>query len=475
MNKYQEIYNSQTFDIAQSELVSVMEASSRWEDAYWVAKILISGNYDVSDEKIIECLEYCFYAGLSISNKDIFYDANELLAKLYIRYGMYNEASAKLMVLACNFDCPDWVHIYYAMTQLYTIFDRIVEEPKYFFDRLLQANTDNYNTRTEVKNIFGKYLCLIVEKQPACKVASSEIVGFAEKLKFTKSEEFKLFHQTVCPEMDYISISDDSEELEKSRLAEQEAKERASKLEEELSKIQKDKEQYQQQLKAQQEEVARLQRESDVNSEAQKRIEDTYKKELSDKEVDISRLNAEKEALEGEKTLLASRLAELEKSSQTEMQPQNIDDVLLKFQSWLNCTLRRYLAQWLTFKFTKNCKGDYWNKKVKPALRHKELEKFDLYKELVDFAIDALLNIYYHNLDDFYPCNSLGKTNDRECIEEMQQIRNRWIGHFEENNLKKERILFDIDTIIQFTEQIEMPEEQRKDYRDFKKAVKNMS
>ena len=103
-----------------------------------------------------------------------------------------------------------------------------------------------------------------------------------------------------------------------------------------------------------------------------------------------------------------------------------------------------------------------------------ELKKFDSYKELTDFAFDAVLNIYYNNLNDFHPYNSMAKTNDRERIEEMHQVRNRWVGHFEENSWTKERILFDLDTIIEFIQQIEMPKERQKEYIEFRAAVVNM-
>ena len=133
------------------------------------------------------------------------------------------------------------------------------------------------------------------------------------------------------------------------------------------------------------------------------------------------------------------------------------------------------MAQWLNSYFTRNCRNDFWSKKVKPSLTAKEIERFDLYKELSDFAIDALLNIYYNNLDDFHSFNSMAKKDDRERIKEMQKIRNRWVGHFEENAWTKEKILFDIQTIIEFTEQIEMPYDKRKEYIEYKSLVEKMS
>ena len=69
----------------------------------------------------------------------------------------------------------------------------------------------------------------------------------------------------------------------------------------------------------------------------------------------------------------------------------------------------------------------------------------------------------------------MAKKDDRERIKEMQKIRNRWVGHFEENAWTKEKILFDIQTIIEFTEQIEMPYDKRKEYIEYKALVEKMN
>ena len=468
MNKYQALFRSNCNGVSPSELLRAADNVSDWEDGYWIAKIWMTGNYDIPDDKVIDLLEYCFFAGLPAGNREIFFDANECLAKLYLRYSMYREAASKLMLLAYNYDCPDWVHLYLAMAQLYTTFDRIVEEPRFFFDRLLQADFNNTETRCEVRNIFGKYLCMIVENPGESTIASREIIAFAEKIRFTTSDEFKVFHQIVCPNLPYTITADQLQENAPVHHEEATIKARAAALEEELSKARKVEEEYSKQLQAQRAEMERMQREKVAREEQQRSFEAAIKKKLTAKDSDIAKL-------EGEKTFLAKRLLELEQAKKTEMLPQNIDDVYQKITTWLNCSLRRYLAQWLTSHFEKTCSNDYWNKKVKPALLPPELKRFDSYKELTDFAFDAVLNIYYNNLNDFHTYNSMAKTNDRERIEEMHQVRNRWVGHFEENSWTKERILFDLDTIIEFIQQIDMPKERQKEYMEFRAAVVNMS
>jgi len=527
MNKYQELFQNEDISVSESELINALDNISSWEDGYWLCKILMSRNSSVSDERLIETLEYCFFIGLSIANKEVFFDANECLAKLYIRYGMYNEASPKLQLLVYNYECPDWAHLYFATTQLYTEFERIVEEPKFFFDRLLKANFNDPEIRAEIRSVFGKYLCLISEKQTGAEnIACNEIIQFAEKIHATATDEFQMFHEAVCSNLPYVKISDESDDIEGTREELERLKADAAKMKEEAARSQKAEETAKKAAKEAEEKAAQSQAEASMSREAadvakrnaekakeeanrSKKAEEAAKqaaKAAQDKAAksqeeaskskdaaDAARRDAEKaksdafqsrsaaehakneaKKLEKEKSDLAARLVELEKTKQTALQPQNIDDVFFKINQWLNVPLRRYLAQWLTNNFSRTCKNDFWNKKVKPSLMQKELAKFDTYKELTDFAIDALLNIYYNNLNDFYSYNSFAKTNDRERIQEMQQIRNRWVGHFEENSWTKEKILFDIDTIIEFINQIEMPYGSQKEYTEFRALVAKM-
>ncbi len=513
MNKYKEILSTSSKSISQSDLLCALETTANWEDRYWLIKIAMNGDCDISDEVIIDSLEYCLFAGLTIANKDIYYDVNECLAKLYIRYGLYNEAQSKLIILVNNYDCPDWVHLYFATTQLHTMFERIVEEPKFFFERLLSTKAEDIETKREIQNIFGKFLCSIVEQKPDGEIATIEIVRFAKKIRFTQTEEFKLFHNTICPNLAYLSLSDESETIAKMRASEAEAKKRAdeleaklfearrmeteyrkqledkmaveaihrediakrdksiaelkSKFEAEQAKARKAEEELLHQLELQKAQAEQIQQEKSAYVERQDAVEAEHRKEVEAKNNSIAKL-------ENEKSLLTIRLQELEQAKKTELAPQSIDDVLQQITSWLNCGLRRYLAQWLTSYFEKTCKNDYWNKKVKPALHPQEVKKFHLYKELTDFALDAVLNIYYYNFNDFYNHNSMAKADDRERLQEMQQIRNRWIGHFEENSWTKEKILFDIDTIIEFIDQIEMPKNRQKEYLEFRAAVVKM-
>ena len=468
MNKYQSIYQSGNKDITENELIKALDNISSWEDAYWLAKIVMNGNYEIQDERIIETLEYCFFMGLSISFKEIFFDANECLAKLYIRYGLYDEAASKLILLTDNFDCPDWVHLYLAMTQLYTIFSRIVEEPKFFFERLSLVNMQNKETKQEVKNIFSKYLCLIVENDNYSQIAIDEIINFAEQIKITASDEFKLFHSTKCPDKKYEIVSESNEEYEELLESHALIEKKAVQLEEELNKSKASERKYHDELIVKNKALSDLESE---NGELSIRLEETsreYQERLKEKDTVVA-------DLENENSLLAKRIKELESVKQTTLHADSIDDIFLKITGWLNVSLKRYLAQWLNGYFTRNCRNDFWSKKVKPSLTAKEIERFDLYKELSDFAIDALLNIYYNNLDDFYTFNSMAKKDDRERIKEMQKIRNRWVGHFEENAWTKEKILFDIQTIIEFTEQIEMPYDKRKEYIEYKALVEKMN
>lgn len=380
MNKYREIYESKcdSYNLEEevvSKITDITSCAKTWEDSYWLAKILMDGNFSSTDEGVIELLEYCFFLGLPMSGREIFFDANERLAKLYIRYGMYEEAYSKLIVLDANgFDCPDWVHLYIATSYLHTVtFKLIIKQPKYLFDRFELVSLENKDSQEEVKKIFAQFLCQIVESGcDKATIAVDEIVEFAKKIRVIGTSEFKLFQQTVCPDRFF-----DIEENEVS-----------------------------------------------VNPV-----------------VPINEMSID------------------------------IEDVFFKMSTWLNVKLRRYLAQWLHQELITIGGKDYWNKCVKPALLPKELEKFDNYKELTDFAIDALLNIYWNNVEFLYGFHSMATAEEKKKIQEVQQIRNRWVGHFEENSWTKEKIISDIDVLIEFTSQIKMPQELQKEYVEFKGRV----
>jgi|GEM_PF-3625406 len=160
MNKYQEIYESPTKKLRKSELDNYLNDTSslsNWENAYWVAKILMDGDYGVSDEKIIEIFESCFFMGLSSGDGEFYLDVNENLAKLYIRYGQYGKATASLYKLE-NVNAeksPDWLHLDFALVQLHTnSFFRDVEDPHFLFNRLSRVDWGNPNTKQQAQNIF---------------------------------------------------------------------------------------------------------------------------------------------------------------------------------------------------------------------------------------------------------------------------------------------------------------------------------
>jgi len=527
MNTYQSMYENGTAN--KDSLISGINNIASWEDGYWIAKNLISlDDPAVSDSKIIEIIEDTFFMGLSVANRDVFFEANEILIKLYLRYGRYDEAASKLLVLECNYDCPEWVHLYLAMAELQgSTKMRLVDDPGLFFEELLKANINNSSSRKEVQNIFGKYLFFIMEQAPtANNIAIKEMVKFAEKIRFTASDEFRVFHQNVCPDLEYAIIEDNQEfldtksnyenqdaeqinalqeKLKESEAAHKKTKDKLAKekqysgsieaelaisqktnteIEEKLKKAyeekkvadaaliqtQKEKEQAQAQLRASNNSNKTTEKELMQEKQAHTITQQQLEVEKAEKEKIKTQLEQEK----NEKSEMSLRLEELEKTKQTEMHPESIDDIFLRMTGWLNVTIRRHLAQWLSNNLLRICGNNYWHDNVWKALSPKEKEKFDTYKELSDFAFDALLSIYFYNFDLFYSYNSKAKTDDRDRLKEMQQIRNRWIGHFEENSWTKEKILFDIDTIIGFIGQINIPSNMRKEFRDYRLAVTNM-
>lgn len=406
MNKYQEIYESPTKKLRKSELDNYLNDTSslsNWENAYWVAKILMDGDYGVSDEKIIEIFESCFFMGLSSGDGEFYLDVNENLAKLYIRYGQYGKATASLYKLE-NVNAeksPDWLHLDFALVQLHTnSFFRDVEDPHFLFNRLSRVDWGNPNTKQQAQNIFSKFLCLIIENGiDSKKVASEEIVHFAEKLGMTDCDEFNLFHQTICPDLPVSAAKTDIEEqtinteqleankaeLEELRKKAQLAAQKAAKLESEMKKV-----------KANQQAVQKAKKLEKDLLEVKKKEKETQEL-LLEKDKEMGALKTKNREL----IKNADRHAR-EKAEMLARQPQGVDYIEVSISQFMNTGLRIHLAGWLEAKFSQICGTNYWNKKIKAVLTADEKENFSLKTELTDFSIDALFNIYYRNLRDFY-------------------------------------------------------------------------
>lgn len=132
----------------------------------------------------------------------------------------------------------------------------------------------------------------------------------------------------------------------------------------------------------------------------------------------------------------------------------------------------RLLISWLDGMLYKVC-DDWWNECVLDRLsdRQREIAIEKEFKELSDFDLAAVLRIADKNWYDFRNITYLS-TSDRECIRDMQAVRNNW-AHCAGNLPGKDLIIHDIEIIIKFFEQMEVPQADIKQIEVFKENVQN--
>lgn len=130
------------------------------------------------------------------------------------------------------------------------------------------------------------------------------------------------------------------------------------------------------------------------------------------------------------------------------------------------------IVTWLDRKLRKVC-DDWWNKCVLDRLSYRQrkivIEKD--FKELSDFDLAEVLRIADKNWYDIKNFAYL-PTSKRECIRDMQSVRNNWV-HCSGTSLRKDEIIHDIEILIKFFEQMTAPQTDINQLKEFKKNVQN--
>lgn len=130
------------------------------------------------------------------------------------------------------------------------------------------------------------------------------------------------------------------------------------------------------------------------------------------------------------------------------------------------------LVSWLDGKLCKVC-DDWWNECVLERLsyRQREIAIEKGFKELSDFDLAAVLRIADKNWYDMRNFAYL-PTSERECIRDMQSVRNNW-AHCAGTLPGKDSIIHDIEVLIKFFEQMEAPQTDVNQLEEFKKNIQN--
>ena len=160
MALFQKCYENGEYNESIEELIDVskdLEALD-WEDVYWLAKCIQSADSEIdTDETVIKLINYQFNHGLNYTtNPDKYFDSAKMLSRLYLRRRDYVRATNYLMDISeRSEEVPDWVNIYYLLSQVMTdnIF-RIAEDPYFFFKRLNSISEESYKSRAKVYRVF---------------------------------------------------------------------------------------------------------------------------------------------------------------------------------------------------------------------------------------------------------------------------------------------------------------------------------
>lgn len=130
------------------------------------------------------------------------------------------------------------------------------------------------------------------------------------------------------------------------------------------------------------------------------------------------------------------------------------------------------LVAWLEGKLRRVC-DDWWNECVLDRLsyRQREIAVEKGFQELSDFDLAAVLRIADKNWYDMRNFAYL-PTSERDCIRDMQSVRNNW-AHCAGTLPSKDVIIHDIEVIIKFYEQMEVLQDDINQIEEFKRNVQN--
>lgn len=189
MNKYESLYKEEKNSGVQTAIKAIKQLHIlSWEDTYWIAKILyVYGSGSVEDSAVISCLDSAFSKGLNYyTNSELYLDAAQMMARLYMKYKRYDEAINFLMSIdELSENVLDWVHLYYALAQVMSNnIIRIAKNPKFFFERLDKVSEKSFSKRNEVFLIY-------LQRIKDC-LAAGIITEYSKDLVDAKTAEYNL-------------------------------------------------------------------------------------------------------------------------------------------------------------------------------------------------------------------------------------------------------------------------------------------
>ena len=201
----------------QQKVKEILENTNQWNDAYEVGMTLLEHSESHWDRIVVEALERSFFFGLNvISNRECFLNATKEIAKLYFQYSDYENAKSHLILLTANEEnLPDWVHLYFATTQIYTDdLVRIAEEPFLFFSRLEKIDNSNQESIFKRASIYRACLTAIANAYNSGKVTQIAIKAFnlkAEEYGLADASELYALKVALGIETPLLELQDEEE------------------------------------------------------------------------------------------------------------------------------------------------------------------------------------------------------------------------------------------------------------------------
>lgn len=133
---------------------------------------------------------------------------------------------------------------------------------------------------------------------------------------------------------------------------------------------------------------------------------------------------------------------------------------------------KELLGDWLCVKLGE-VNEDWWNECVldRLSIHQKKLAIEKGYKELLDFNLAVLLRIADKNWYNLRGYENV-PVSERECIRDMQSVRNNW-AYCTEILPGKDAIIQDIEVIIRFFQQMKSSQEEISRIEEFRKNIQN--
>ncbi len=163
-----------------------------WADYFWSGVYLYNyapdGTYY---DLIVEVLEESFFEGLSyLSEKDCYLEAVKILGRLYLETQQYDLALNMLqMLIIKDTNVPDWVYLRFVFAQMHSdTAQRLVDEPKYFFEKVERIDCLNEASVSQRNAIFQEFLQICVQYH------TKDGIALDTNALFEKALEYEILH-----------------------------------------------------------------------------------------------------------------------------------------------------------------------------------------------------------------------------------------------------------------------------------------